>query len=417
MAVVVGAGCWPGAPAARGAPAKPGGSGDVEVARWALGANAGPTFVTFTHGGQTTQVTEAAKLPAGKFDLVSLSFTSLDGVTPGHLRDVGRLGRLGFLEFKDGSALTAEGVAALAEHGSFSTLIISKTSLPDAALAPLAKVKSLRTLSLRECPALTGAVWQSWAGLGLTEFALGGWRVSREHLPRLAGLRGLQKLTFAGSNGLSAEDFGGWSHPGVWQVWLVGLDPFDGRLRSILGAFPKATQVYIHNTPLGVEECRTLAQFRPLQYLQLSGCNFGDSQIPALAATRSIATFDCYGFTSSGSSLDQLAPCRQLRALAFIDGRLTDDGLAKLAALSQVEHLTLNGNPALTDAGIAALARLKQLRTLRLGRTPITDAALARLVELRKLESLEVTGCPNITAAGVGTLLKALPKCKVAFDP
>jgi hypothetical protein len=398
-------------------PQKPTRLTDDQVARWVLSANAGPNFVTFSEAGKVTQVVDPAKLPAGKYEVVSLSFTSLDQVTPEHLSHVSRLSRLVFLEFKDASALTAAGVKTLCNSLTLSALIIAKSGLTDEDLAPLSKLKSLGTLSLQECPKLTGAVWQAWRGWGLTSFTLGGWQVARENLPKLAGLKSLQTLKFTGANGLTAEDFAGWSHPSVWQLWLISMPSLTGKLRPVLGAFPKVLQVYVHGTPLNAQDCVALAQFRPLQYLQLASASIGDLELPLLAASKSMGSLDCFGFISGGTSLDQLAGCRPLRALGFFDSQLTDAGVARLAALGQIEQLVLCGNTGLTDAAFAPIAAMKQLRVLRLVKTAITNPTLARFIELRKLETLELTGCPNLTPDGIALIRKALPKCNVAFQP
>jgi len=57
---------------------------------------------------------------------------------------------------------------------------------------------------------------------------------------------------------------------------------------------------------------------------------------------------------------------------------VTDDGLAQLQSLTQLEYLNLYGTK-VTDAGMGHLAKLANLRQLYVWRTKVTPEAIARL--------------------------------------
>ncbi len=92
-----------------------------------------------------------------------------------------------------------------------------------------------------------------------------------------------------------------------------------------------------------------------------------------------------------------------LRAISLRDcADLTDDELARMAGLAQLESLDLSSTP-IGNAGVEHLAGCRGLRELNLSNTKIDDAAIARLATLVSLRSLQLAGTP-ISDAGVGQL-------------
>jgi len=80
--------------------------------------------------------------------------------------------------------------------------------------------------------------------------------------------------------------------------------------------------------------------------------------------------------TLAAAHLDRLP---DLRSLDLSDSRVTDAGLAGLAALTGLEELVLIGDIGITDAGLAHLRGLARLRKLDLRSTRVTPAGVARL--------------------------------------
>ncbi len=72
-------------------------------------------------------------------------------------------------------------------------------------------------------------------------------------------------------------------------------------------------------------------------------------------------------------------------------GQLTDAMLADLVHLSELRTLDLNGCKAITDDGIARLAAMPQLTSLDLSGTGVTDRGLSVLQHLPNLESISLT--------------------------
>jgi hypothetical protein len=70
---------------------------------------------------------------------------------------------------------------------------------------------------------------------------------------------------------------------------------------------------------------------------------------------------------------------------------LTDKGLSVLGSLPKLEHLSINSNAGITDAGLASLHRCNTLRHLNVCKT-------------------------KVTAGGVALLHEKLPLCDIAWD-
>ena len=140
--------------------------------------------------------------------------------------------------------------------------------------------------------------------------------------------------------------------------------------------------------------------------------------------------------------LKELPTCRRL-FLQFNATRLTDEELADLATLTQLEWLEIQSpretdrilaalkplenlerinfvgrTEGISDDGAAHLAGLKSLQRLMLFNQEhpggITDRGLSHFRGLTRLQELDLRG-NQVTASGVAELQKALPDCKIVW--
>ena len=88
-------------------------------------------------------------------------------------------------------------------------------------------------------------------------------------------------------------------------------------------------------------------------------------------------------------------------SLSFLGFEITDDGLAQLNDLTNLQYLNLSLCENITDDGLAHLKNLTNLETLYLGGPKITDAGLVYLKELTNLQDINLSFCENITADGL----------------
>ena len=100
----------------------------------------------------------------------------------------------------------------------------------------------------------------------------------------------------------------------------------------------------------------------------------------------------------------------------YLDGpQVTDADLAHLEAIPRLRSLSLLGTP-VSDTGLVHVQRLSDLHFLNLAYTNVTDGGLLHLQRLGNLESLDLRGT-KLTNEGVKNLQRALPNCKIEWEP
>jgi hypothetical protein len=113
--------------------------------------------------------------------------------------------------------------------------------------------------------------------------------------------------------------------------------------------------------------------------------------------------------TLTNGEWDRLIAVMKERGVTALDaaGLMTDDVLARVAALDHVTSLSLGGSRQLTDDGLRHLAQMPQLERLDLSEYPggrLTDRGLEVLRHLPNLRHFEMTWQSGITDAGVENL-------------
>ena len=111
----------------------------------------------------------------------------------------------------------------------------------------------------------------------------------------------------------------------------------------------------------------------------------------------------------SAADWDELIGVMKERRIPALDanGVMTDEALARIAALDFVTSLSLGGSRELTDDGLLHLARMPQLEQLDLNEYPggkLTDRGLTALRHLPNLRKFEMTWQAGISDHGVAHL-------------
>jgi len=104
----------------------------------------------------------------------------------------------------------------------------------------------------------------------------------------------------------------------------------------------------------------------------------------------------------SDGQLKYLQPLRNLKTLYLYRTNVTGPGLAYLTDLQQLEVLVL-GHTAVGDDGLAHVAKMPRLRSLQLENTTVTDAGVGHLSDLKQLETLSLKNT-RITDTSVASL-------------
>jgi hypothetical protein len=142
-------------------------------------------------------------------------------------------------------------------------------------------------------------------------------------------------------------------------------------------------------TDTGLENLKDLSN---LEVVKLSRSRVSDQSLRYLdKSAKSIHELALGGISVTEKSLGQLAEqFPKLTVLALFETNITDQGVAELANLSNLERLNLS-TTGVGDAGISKLSGLTKLKNLYLSDT-------------------------NVTQAGVDSLKKALPLCSIVSN-
>ena len=110
--------------------------------------------------------------------------------------------------------------------------------------------------------------------------------------------------------------------------------------------------------------------------------------------------------------LVHLVEMKQLKKLNLWRVPITDEGVASLAGLTEMEWLNLDNVAYLSDDGLPHLKAMTKLKFLHLGSTAVTDAGMQHLIGLTALDDLKVTRT-GVTEQGVSELKKTLTKTAI----
>jgi len=177
-----------------------------------------------------------------------------------------------------------------------------------------------------------------------------------------------------------------WVVPPVWWLWCPPRRALP-RLttRRLAAAVAAAALVAAGLAALW----RASATDRDLDALDRLGGHAGYRKSVWPIAPELVVGLTGYAVDDAALAAARLDRLPDLRSLDLSDSRVTDTGLAGLAALTGLEELVLIGDIGVTDAGLAHLRGLTRLRKLDLRSTRVTPAGVARL--RRALPHVEIT--------------------------
>jgi Leucine-rich repeat (LRR) protein len=240
---------------------------------------------------------------------------------------------------------------------------------------------------------------------------------------------------------------------------LLNETPVDDRGCSYIAKLPKISSVSLARTAITSKAAEALYPARgTLRRLDLWLCDFGDDGLQTLAKFGKLTNLTLHRSRTpdyTAKSIQALQPLKSLQHLDFSGGTIHDDvleaipknvpqlnslwldhcksitdkGLGKLSALSQMQdmhinegvagdelmkaathwpklHLLMVGGGSVTNAGARAFFDSKSpVEFLMIDNCKIDDTALPNLFKLQKLNTLSLNG-DNITDAAVPALIK-----------
>lgn len=230
-------------------------------------------------------------------------------------------------------------------------------------------------------------------------------KVTDTGLKHLAGMKHLKRLELAYTTvtGAGLADM-----PDVPLDWLC-VQNGNGTPESqeIICRFKQLKMLWVRSDQNGDREAQRLAQCLPgLKGLFLRYARMTDDGLAGLVGLKDLEQLDVAQTRITGEGLRHLAGFPALRWLELSETQLGDDGLKHLRQVRRLADLWLNQTD-VTDAGLAHLAGMQSLNLLHLRKTAIGDAGLKHLASLRNLSRLQLDGT-RVTDEGT----KSLAECR-----
>jgi hypothetical protein len=185
--------------------------------------------------------------------------------------------------------------------------------------------------------------------------------------PGLKHLKGMSKFRNLGLEGTQIDDAGLVGVKDLTQLRALSLPPGVGDAGFVhLAGLTDLEQLSLFSLPkLTGPGLKHLAKLEKVTELNLAGTGVTDAGLASVKALR------------------------QLRRLTLPAG-VSDEGLVHLAEMTGLEELSLGGQEKLTGVGLKHLAKLSKVKNLYLGGTGVTDDGLAGLTGLKQLDSLSL---------------------------
>lgn len=165
--------------------------------------------------------------------------------------------------------------------------------------------------------------------------------------------------------------------PGTIQSLVLEGCTLDSAAMTYVAGIAGIADLALQGNPVTDEGVAALTGLFTLRYLNLNGTKITDASAPVLASMQSLRSLAVKDTEMTRASLPHLVKLTSLEVFLPPDG-LQDADLELLRPLDKLHFLTLVGAE-ITDNGIAPLLELKNLNTLCLLKTSITDQGFRRI--------------------------------------
>lgn len=281
--------------------------------------------------------------------------------------------------------LTDEGMAEIARMSSLRTLRVARDRLTDRGLESLGKLTELESLELYGNPAMTD--------IGLKA---------------LTNLRSLRHLRLGAEGSFTDRSMAHLATlPSLKVLWLDAPNITDEGLR-LLSESRSLERLCFHwlnrITGLGVEHLRGIPQ---LKALDIANAEFTEADLSAITAMPGLEHLELPGLGFTDAGIGRLTTTQHLNCLHVgytSDSPLTDESLASLSQMRELEELSVGGT-GFTNEGIALLENLIHLSTLNLAFWPgLDNDTLKLLARLQTLRELSWNASDRVTLSGLNAL-------------
>jgi hypothetical protein len=294
-------------------------------------------------------------------------------------------------------------------------IIQNAAGLPAKALAGLASLQNLRSVSVNHCQ-IDDAALAALAKLPhLEALHFRASRVTGDGLAVLAKAPALRELDLGGCPGLDDDSLGHIAGLKKLEVLLLPNCPKvgDPGLGHVAG-LTALRVLNLESTSAGDEGVKKLAALKSLKELNLSDTRVSDAGLEAIAQL----PLEDLAIARTKAAGTGLGKFKKLLTVNMRGAPVTPATFDALAAVPFLRKLDLGGT-ATNDAGVEKLKAKTTLRELDISSTKVISAGLAHLEGLNKLQKVILSVDPAgdeetaIVPDAVEKLKKAMPGLKV----
>ncbi len=178
---------------------------------------------------------------------------------------------------------------------------------------------------------------------------------------------------------------------GLWAADVAALQKLGAKVTETGGV---VTQVQVKCDAFTEADFRALGSFKTIRNLTISGKTITDDTLALLTGLTELEMLSTDGIQLTDAGYKHFAAFQKLTSLAFFhpafrSKEFTGSGLAHLKTLPKLERLTFAGSTA-GDVAMEAIGQLTQLKEFRTWHTAQTQAGNAQLVKLANLTGLRL---------------------------
>ncbi len=323
------------------------------------------------------------------FVVASLLFAGCNRPAPDVRQDVDAAGNIVAMQFHGRHVLNKD-LRQIAEHPGIQALHFQECSqLTDAGFAQIENAKELAKLSLVRVP------------------------ITDEGLAPLAKLSGLSDLTLAHTemkgSGLSAL-----ANLPIRSLVIVSRAVDDEQLSS-LGAFSSLTDLELDCQELSLAQMPYLAQLSQLERLAALRTPVGENGLESLRGLDKLKVLELSSPDMDDGSISALNTLVGLQEAELSRGKFTNEGIKSLA-LPNLTLLSLAVCSGITDEGLANLAGMPNLEVLRLDGGGVSGKDFTGLKVLPKLRRVYIMANQfKGNDESIQRLKEILPDCEVVI--
>jgi hypothetical protein len=294
---------------------------------------------------------------------------------------------IGFVVFDHRAKVADADLARLVELPQLESVRINSQSISDKGVANLARIRTMRELSLDNV-GITGIGIRCLEHLSaLEDLTLSGQSITDDVVNEISRLQSLRSLRLLRTN--------------ITPVSISALEKLTN-LEFL---------AVCDNPHIGDEVLRCAARLPKLERLNLRRTDCTDKGLAKLSQLKNLRVLnvgECPRISDDG--IGSISEVVELRVLDLSHIPLGDSGVALLRNLHKLEVLNLN-HTQITSAALDELGKLSNLRQLEFYGTSVADDGLPQLQTLTQMEFLELG--PYVSLEAASELKTYMPRGKI----